>query len=214
MGDGAEALNSFQTESYDINAAQEILRLAGEARLRMDRFCIDDLVRAAGELDIPESAVLEAEQLVKENLSEADDRAEFRRAKRKETFVHFLMFTPILFLLLVGHFFAHSFSGVAANAVGTLKTFLNSLTAVVFGRATQHEIEFRQWRSKRMHVAEYGATNPAEIVRWYFLRHPRAPSSEVVRWLSEENGVAKVDAQKAVSDYKKFHPHAFLPEGL
>jgi len=140
-----------EPQLLNISETQEILRLAGIARRRMDFFSTDDLIRAAAEMNVPEAAIREAEQLVKERQSEADDRAEFRRAKILELAKAIGVGVPVILFVIWGHaiFFVSKFGSAASS-------FLKPLGAILFSRSTRHELEFREWRSRRFYRAEYG----------------------------------------------------------
>jgi hypothetical protein len=164
-------MNNLVQTGYDESEAQEILRLAGVARRRLDFYSREDLVRAAAELDIPEEAIIRAEQLVKERQSEFDDRSEFRRAKVRELSKSIGIGGPLVLLFVFGHaltFFGNFFS------IG--KGFLKPLGAVFFSKSTQSELDFQDWRSKRFTRAHYGTGRScpntfhllAECLTWSF----------------------------------------------
>jgi hypothetical protein len=183
-------------EVYDESAAREILRLAGEARRRMDFFAREDLVRAASEMDVPEESILQAEVLVRERQSEMDDRAEFMRGKVKEARVAI----PVGIVLVAGLIISHSFSFVG-HFFSIGKGFIKGFGALWFSGATRHEMEFQEWRNKRYYKALYGSDTAFGCLNWYFKERKKESAAILVEWLVEENGFTPVEAKRAITEY-------------
>lgn len=152
-----------ELQRYDGSEVQEILRLAQVARRRLDYFTREDMIRAAAELDVPESAVIEAEQLVRERQSEIDDRAEYRRGQARELTKGVCIGIPVLSIIVFGHAF-HYFGNVFSLGTSILKP----LGGLLFSRSTQHELDFQTWRNKRyrkvMNIIEPSATSAPKTV--------------------------------------------------
>ncbi len=170
-------MNLQGLQSYSEREVQEILRLAGVARRKMDYFTREDMVRAAAEIGVPESAVIEAEQLVRERQSEADDRAEYRRKQGAELAKGLALGVPFLAVIIFGHAI-HFFGNFFSIGKGVLKP----LGGVLFSRSTQHELDFQDWRNKRyrkvMNVVE-PSTPTGPFVAYetdiaYSIRHRKA----------------------------------------
>jgi hypothetical protein len=191
---------------YDGHATQEILRLAGESRKRLDFLSHDDLVRAAAEMDVPEEAISQAEQLVRERQSEADDRAEFRRAKIRETCMHIAIGVPVLSVVLLGHSFA-----MFNQVFSMLKGMMKGLSGIFFAKSTGHELEFQGWRNKRFYLAEYGSVDPAVIVSRYPWSDQREAFKNVFDWLVESNGIDAPAAVLAIQAYARKTPGKIGP---
>ena len=190
-------MNEIEEIRFDQHATQEILRLAGEARKRMDLFTADDLVRAAAEIDIPASAIHQAEQIVRERQSELDDRGEFRRVKVRETWKFFGIGVPVIAILVLAHsisLFNHVFS--------ILKGFMKGLSGLFFAKSTGHEMEFQTWRNKRFYLAEYGSSEPAGMLSYYFKEKDVEDRDALIDWLVVGNGVDPTEATKAVQAYE------------
>lgn len=186
---------------YDVRGAQEILRLACAARRRMDYFTREDLIRAAAELDVSAENVLQAEQFVKERQSELDDRAEFRRAKVRETAKSFGIGVPLVLLIILGHGYS-----MISHVFGAVKGMMKGLGAIFFSKSTRHELEFQGWRNKRFYLAEYGSTEPEVMLTFYFKDKACADYDALIGWLVQTNGIEPVEAAKAVRIYSQKHP--------
>lgn len=174
-------------QSYGGEEIQEILRLAGVARRKMDYFSREDMVRAAAEMDVPESAIIEAEQLVRERQSEADDRAEYRRNQARELTKGICIGVPVLTIIIFGHAFH-----LVGNFFSFGKLILKPLGGLFFSRSTQHELDFHDWRNKRyrkaMNIPEPTLESTKQKTIWntdvgYMLVHgiPKSVADENVR---------------------------------
>lgn len=192
---------AHELEVCDEAAAQEILRLAGSSRRQMDFFTTSDLIRAAAELEIPASAVQQAEQLVRERQSELDDRDEYRRAKIKDVCKSTAICVPVLLILIFGHGF--SFVG---HMFGAFKGMVKGLGAVFFARSTRHELEFQSWRNKRFYQAEYGTEDAQVILACYFRDRETEDYDVLVDWLVTVNGFELDAAESAVWNLRRLRP--------
>ena len=190
---------------YDELAAQEIIRLAGEARRRMDFFSPDDLVRAAAELEIGPEFISAAEQLVRERQSELDDRAEFRRKQMRETTLHVCIAVPVVSIIL----FAHSFA-VVNQLFSVLKGAMKGLSALFFSKATGHEVEFQEWRNQRLHKVKYGSTKPIEILEYHMSQRTGVRYSELYEWMVDQNCIAPITAVTVIEQFDKKHPDRII----
>jgi hypothetical protein len=201
-------MNELEQTVLDINQAQEILRLAAGSRRRMDTFSTDDLVRAAAELDIAPEHVHHAEQIVREMQSELDDRAEFRRAKAKETMIAWLTLVPVA-LIVVG---VHAF-GVMAQVFSGLKGGVKGLSGLFFSKATSHELAFQEWRNKRYYIAEFGSTDAGVILSHYTENRLMVTYGDAFEWLVDRNGIEPSAAIIAIDKWAKRNPQIFQHSG-
>lgn len=199
------ALSELRFETYDESAAQEILRLAGSGRRRLDYFTSADLIRAAAELDIPESIVLEAEQLVKERQTEQEDREEYRRAKLRELSKFLFVGLPLVILVVALHGIS-----LITQAFGALKGLLKGASAVLFSRSTKHELEFHSWRNDRFYKAEYGYSSTAAMLGCYFKERRIEERDVLVDWLIKVNGIDPSEAERAVDHHAEHFPKQVL----
>ena len=209
-----------ELESIGIADAEEILRLAGQARKRMDMFSREDLIRAAAEMDVSAEAVITAEQFVREKLAELDDRVEFRRKQVKQSWTYIGIGVPVVALMVTGHFF-----NFFNQAFGILKGMMKGLSGLLFHRATGHEMEFQTWRNERYFKVRYGASKPEEMVVNYMKDGAATEYADLMDWLVEDCAFDPTIAAIAINRYRSNFPsrvprtrasvherHAFIPK--
>ena len=192
-------MSPLEQTTYDGRATEEILRLVRASR-RMDYFTREDLVRAAAEIGVPESQVIEAERFVRERQSELDDRAEYRRARWTDIGKGLLIGVPIIILVCFLHVFAF-----VGQALGAMKGAAKGIGAIFFAKSTRHEVEFQAWRNKRFYMTEYGSDDPSTMLAKYFVKHDTERRSVLMSWLMEVNGIDEHTAYITVARFANSH---------
>jgi len=196
---------SSHQELVDDVAAQEILRLAGEASQQMDSFSRENLVRAAAELDIDESWITEAITIVRDRQSEIDDREEFRRAQLKQTWFHLLLAVPVIIVFVLCHTVS-----IVAQAMSSFNGGIKGVTALFFAKSTGSELDFQEWRNKRFYKVEYGADDAPSMIAFYMRGKKTAEFDGVADFLTETNAIGVFDALYAIENYSNMHPKRIL----
>jgi hypothetical protein len=185
----------------DTTSAVEILRLAAQARNRMDFFTCEDLIRAGAEIDVPAEDIISAQRLVRERQSESDDRAEYRRLQMLQALKWAAISIPMLTLLCVLHTFSF-----LQHALSALKGLAKGTGALCFAKSTGHEIDFQTWRNRRFFTAEYGGPEPKDILASYFKGKCFEHRSVLISWLADTALIELDEASKAVDEYAVEHP--------
>lgn len=185
----------------EVGSAMEILRLAAEARKRMDFFTRDDLIRAASEMQVPAENVLRAEKLVLERQSEEDDRAEYRRLQMRQI----MKWTGIGIPMLVLFCLLHTFSMIQ-HLFSAFKGIVKGTGALFFSKSTGHELDFQTWRNRRYFTAEYGGPEVKDVLESYFKGKCFEHRSTLISWLADTALVEIDEASRAVDKYAAEHP--------
>lgn len=199
-------MNSFE-DSYSEQEAHEILRRAATIQTSggMSR---TELVRAAVEAGISESAIQAAEEQVRMERLEIELRREFIELQRKEFYSSIQGF--LVYVAMAAFLFWRSESWLWVSAIIALcasNAVVKHASLAFNTRSASWKQKFETWKGRELRKRDSKAAERADDLITSILGYVPADSKlNVIKELRERGGLELKEAKDFVDDYYQRHP--------